>query len=370
MNTTSTLKHTIRINHPGLGDYTVIKISLDDDCRNGREDWSVTADIFENHRNEGGGCCHDHILSLRPDLADFVALHLCDFTGVPMHSIANGFYWFAGWKGGLGEKYHAGSGSDAKTPERCRELFQENFRATPEEMAAFDTCGAMTKEELQAVGEDLGLPARWRRESEAAIARLEGLTGRKFESKATKPGFEPLKPEVRALIAERKASGYYSPEAVAARLAEALAAKKAKALAELEEEHAAKVERLRADLLVKRVGSHASQFPEENQNMNALAKHAPGPWAYTPPKRGERRKVLAFDGAYIVAADIAGEGNALLIAAAPELAAALLALVGPNAATSLCIHKPKDGLGRVMGTWSEDAAEAGRAALRKAGLLP
>lgn len=61
--------------------------------------------------------------------------------------------------------------------------------------------------------------------------------------------------------------------------------------------------------------------------------------------------------------------NALLIAAVPEMAAALLALVGQNAATSLCIHKPKDCFGRVMGTWSEDAAEAGRAALRKAGLL-
>lgn len=252
MNTTSTLKHTIRINHPGRGNYTVIKISLDDDCRNGREVWSVTADIFEDHKDVGGGCCHDHILSLRPDLADFVALHLCDFTGVPMHGVANGFYWFAGWKGGLGEKYHAGSGSDAKTPERCRELFQENFRATPEEMAVFDTCGAMTKEELKAVVEDLGLPARWRRESEAAIAWLEELTGKRFQTASTKPGFEPLKPEVRALIAERKDSGYYSPEAVAARLAETLAAKKAKALAELDEEHAAKVERLRADLLVKR----------------------------------------------------------------------------------------------------------------------
>ena len=168
---------------------TVTTISLDDDCRNGREDWSVTAVIYEDGRDVGGGCCHEHILELRPELADFVALHLCDFTGVPMHGMANGFYFFAGWKGGLGEKYHAGSGSGAKTPDQCRELFRENFRATPEEMEVFDTCGAMTKEELQSVGEDLGIPARWRRESEAAIARLEALTGQKFESNATKPGF-------------------------------------------------------------------------------------------------------------------------------------------------------------------------------------
>jgi hypothetical protein len=217
---------------------TVTTISLNDDCRNGRESWSVTADIYEDGREVGGGFCHEHILGLRPELAEFVALHLCDFTGAPMHGMANGFYWFAGWKGGLGEKYHAGSGSYGKTPEKCREIFREHFRATLEEMAVFDTCGAMTAEELQAVGEDLGIPARWRKESEAAIARLEALTGRKFETASTKPGFEPLKPEVRALIAERKASGYYLPETVAERLRVNLEAKKAKALAELEAEHA------------------------------------------------------------------------------------------------------------------------------------
>jgi len=231
---------------------TVTTISLDDDCRNGRESWSVTAWITEDGHEAGGGCCHEHILELRPELAEFVALHLCDFTGVPTHGMANGFYWFAGWKGGLGEKYHAGSGSDGKTPEQCREIFRENFRATPEEMAVFDTCGAMTAEELQAVGEDLGIPARWRKESEASIARLEALTGQNFESKASKPGFEPLKPEVRALIAERKASGYYLPETVAERLRVNLEAKKAKALAELEEGHAKDLQKLRNSHLAER----------------------------------------------------------------------------------------------------------------------
>ena len=43
--------------------------------------------------HDGGGCAHQHILSLRPDLADIVALHLSDVNGVPMHCIANGLYY-------------------------------------------------------------------------------------------------------------------------------------------------------------------------------------------------------------------------------------------------------------------------------------
>ncbi len=88
--------------------------------------------------------------------------------------------------------------------------------------------------------------------------------------------------------------------------------------------------------------------------MNALAKHAPGPWTHSPPKRGEKRKVRAFGGAYIVAADVAGEANARLISAAPELAAALLALVDTTNA-----HCPVD----------HPALPLARNILRKAGLL-
>jgi len=95
----------------------------------------------------------------------------------------------------------------------------------------------------------------------------------------------------------------------------------------------------------------------------------PGPWEL----RGSR--LVTDANGVVIADDVSAnhpgtpEANARLIAAAPEMAAALLALVGQNAASSLCVHKPKDCFGRVMGTWSEDAAEAGRAALRKAGLL-
>ncbi len=97
------------------------------------------------------------------------------------------------------------------------------------------------------------------------------------------------------------------------------------------------------------------------------AKHTAGPWRVLHECADPEWCVVVALGGRIVAnvnaetgpdipplvsTKMPKEGNALLIAAAPELAAALLALVGPNAATSLCIHKPKDSLGRVMGTWN------------------
>lgn len=56
-------------------------------------------------------------------------------------------------------------------------------------------------------------------------------------------------------------------------------------------------------------------------------KHAPGPWTCPAPSKGRKRTVRAFNGAYIVAADVAGEANAKLIAAAPDLLEALQAMV-------------------------------------------
>ena len=47
------------------------------------------------------------------------------------------------------------------------------------------------------------------------------------------------------------------------------------------------------------------------------------------------------------------------------LVEALEALVGDNAATSLCVHKQMDAFGRVAGTWSHEAQTKARATLAK-----
>ena len=77
--------------------------------------FSVTCDIFEMSRNGrmvdvGGGAAHDLILKHHPDLADLIALHLCDMDGSPMHEDANGWYSFAGsFEHAMGERFHAGN---------------------------------------------------------------------------------------------------------------------------------------------------------------------------------------------------------------------------------------------------------------------
>lgn len=236
---------------------TVIKLTLDDDCKNGHEDFSLTADIYEKTlhgwRDSGGGCCHDHILNLKPELAPFAALHLSTFEGVPMHAFANAWYWFQGaFPESASSPYNGGTGSSGKPPTECAYIFAEHIRATSEEVQAIAAGNPRTQDELQGLIEDMGFPARWKAEAQAAIATLEGWTGNEFESKATRGRYEPLSSEVRALIAERKASGYYLPENVAKRDLEAKAAAKVKKLATIESDYAAKRKRLEQDYRIDR----------------------------------------------------------------------------------------------------------------------
>lgn len=256
MKKTNSLCHSFTVFSPNQREKTVIKIRLNDECRNGHEDFSLTADIYEKAgtevwRDSGGGCCHEHILKLRPDLKPLADLHLSTCKGIPMHAAANAFYWFAGWRGGLRTDCHGASGRDGKTPEKCREILADHLRASEAEMAALEACGAQTQKELQAVIEDLKMPERWQKEADAAIATLEAWTGAKFESQATRETWTPLSAEDRALIAERKASGYYLPENVAKRAQEAAQKRLDARIAEIEKEHAAKLDSLRDDRLVK-----------------------------------------------------------------------------------------------------------------------
>lgn len=227
--TTNTLRHSIVVSKGNQ--VTDISIRLDDECNNGHEDFSITANIREKDSrgrwvDAGGGCCHEHILSLRPELKPFVDLHLCTWEGVPMHCAANAFYWLAGYLDLKHVEYHGSSGSGAKSKDECLRIFKEHARCTDEELPTLLCC--RSQDELAVAFEDLGIVKRWKKEAKAAIKQLEQWAGENFESTATRGRWEPVSKEVRALVAERKAAGYYSPEAIAARDAEKLAAVKAK----------------------------------------------------------------------------------------------------------------------------------------------
>ncbi len=244
--TTNDLRHSFTIVKGK--EKTVIKIWLNDECRNGHEDFSLTADIYEKRgthwKDVGGGCCHDHILALRSDLKPFAMLHLCTWEGVPMHTAANAFYWFAGFNGGLGKEYHGGSGTSAKTPDECRRIFADHIHATDEQVDQIVAMMPRSEIELRAVLEDMHFPEQWKGEADAAIATLERWTGKKFVSTATRGRWEPLTTEQRAEIAKRCAEGYYDPAQVAKRDAEKAAALKAAKIADIRANLAKGIEKL------------------------------------------------------------------------------------------------------------------------------
>jgi hypothetical protein len=112
--------------------------------RTERNYFSVTGEIStERERAKGNcqscGCIHEEVLNAFPQLAPLVALHLSDLDGVPMHAEANGFYWLAGNLGGLGAKYHGGSGRDGKSAIECLRIFAEHMRISDTEAQVIST---------------------------------------------------------------------------------------------------------------------------------------------------------------------------------------------------------------------------------------
>jgi hypothetical protein len=207
----------------------VIKIRLDDECKNGHQDFSITADIYEKDkrgtwREYMGGCCHDEIAKMAPSLAPFIALHLSTSDGIPMHAIANAWYWFQGAIPDSADNSpnlgacHGGTGSGAKSKEECKAIFMEHVRCNDEQFQAIVTACPRSQVELQYALETLGFPAQWKSEADAAIVLLEELTGEKYiPVPQTRETWTPLTDAQKKDIEDKKANGYYSAEEVAKR---------------------------------------------------------------------------------------------------------------------------------------------------------
>jgi len=237
----------------------VIKIQLADECGNGHEDFSITADIYRNKGPEGktpiwkeygGGCCHDEILAVRPIFKPFVDLHLSDWTGTPMYAVENGFYWYAGWQQLKHVDHHGSSGVDGKPPEKCREILMSHLRISADEADEMAKMGIICKEQMKIAIHEMKLPARWRDEASDAIEVLEILVnGSKhktqrvqFETQCTKRHWTPPTEAEMSVHLHRVASGWYKPEAIAKRIAEAFEARKKKDLDALDAEFKQRIE--------------------------------------------------------------------------------------------------------------------------------
>jgi hypothetical protein len=203
---TNDLRHSI-LAHDSEGNPIYIKIELNDDCKNGHQDFSITGDIYEKGKPKtdryliGGGCIYEEILKAKPELKIFVDLHLCDYKGIPMHAVANGFYHL---RTGFNNTKIEDSGFKA---EYC-----EYYRISP---VQFDSLNKSENELQYALSlQNLGILAQWEKQAKEAIAILEEMTGQKFkiDSKRTQfvaPTADQLKEEE-----EKQDSGYYTAEAI------------------------------------------------------------------------------------------------------------------------------------------------------------
>lgn len=183
------------------------EVRLDDECKNGHEDFSVTGDIYKVHANgretwQSGCCIHEEISKHFPQLREFVRLHLCDYRGVPSYPVENGFY-------------HIQNGN-RKAVEKL--LYCCTSETVDEAMTLKDKDKLFFKSWL----ESHCLPAKWQAAADQAIASLESLQtgsleGCKFVSQATKSHYEPMTDGEKALLAGRLESGYYTPDQIKAR---------------------------------------------------------------------------------------------------------------------------------------------------------
>ena len=227
---TNSIVHTIEKTR--AGEVWIIKISLNDECRNGHQDFSITADVYQAGKPRtdrywlSGGAKGDEIAKYWPELAPFNALHLCDFKGQPMHGPANA-------------RYHIRNGK----PERAQKM----LRATDAEMAVLAT--AADDLHMAVLIESLGIRARWADEAAAAIKTLESWTGKTFVNDSRRDQW-PFDEAQMQDGREKGANGHYSPANVKTRADEAAAAKIAKERARIEAKRDKEIDKATKDAAI------------------------------------------------------------------------------------------------------------------------
>lgn len=199
------------------GEDWVIEIALNDECKNGHNDFSITGYRYTTGKPridkycQGGGAMGDAIAAKYPQFKIFNDLHLCDAKGAPMYAQGNGFY-------------HLKNSSKETVLSYLRITeaeYEALFIAEDQEYFTYilDNC--------------LHIPARWQKEAIQAIKLLEGMTGLKFKDDSTRSQFTPLSEEVTNDIIFKINNGYYFPENIENRREQRLADAKQKTISGL-----------------------------------------------------------------------------------------------------------------------------------------
>lgn len=264
--TTNDLRYNVIKTKGGL-EYHV-KIRLNDECKNGHNDFSITGTIYEANKPKidrychGGGAIGDTLAELFPaEFALFNSLHLCDVNGAPMYATGNGFYHL---KQGFN---NTPTNSPTFKGEYC-----EYYRITTDQ---FDTLVTAEDEKIFAYYLcQLGIVKQWKEQAKEAIKKLEELTGLKFKDDSTRLQKICLTNKEKAEILTRINSGYYTPEAIEARRMKAIEDAKLNALKEIEDDFNKAVEKERNEYLVKKAvllaGLNTDNFIYYSHNNEAV----------------------------------------------------------------------------------------------------
>jgi hypothetical protein len=170
------------------GENLIVKIRLNDECKNGHQDFAITADLYKGKgRSETSliscGCLHDEILKYAPKYKKFVDLHLCDYDGVPMYAVSNGLYH-------MKEGFNDDKGSHEET-------FCNYYRITPKQYEELKK--AKEKAYFGFLLVKLGITEQWKKEAKDAIKTLENLTGDTFINDSAKSQFEFTKEDLNLI---------------------------------------------------------------------------------------------------------------------------------------------------------------------------
>lgn len=184
-----------------------INISFDDERNNKSFDFSVVGKIDRiakngSRINETCGCIHNELLRHFPKYANFVEMHLRNREGMPMHLFANGFY-------------HLSKGN-------TKAVIEDWWITEEDGEKAVRLFKAVDQDEFTYLLYKLGFIERAKWKAEAAIQKLEDLTGKTWVNPYT-PEEERLYKMPEGLfekIEQRLSEGYYTEKAIAQRAEE------------------------------------------------------------------------------------------------------------------------------------------------------
>ena len=157
-----------------------VTISLDDECNNGHNTFSITGEVFQKGkpRTDGNmiccGCCHEKILEAFPEFKMFVDLHLSSSDGYPMYLGQNAAYLI---RIGDDEKAINELRCDVDTYDKIRPYYVDNL---------------LFKKAIA----DYGLLDIWNEQAKKAISYLERLTGDEFVENKHVPFFSEKETEL------------------------------------------------------------------------------------------------------------------------------------------------------------------------------